>query len=173
MRRLRGLIRRYLKSGAPLTSILRRYSRPSRPCRTADSPPPPLGPGFPPTKRPRYFILLTETAGGKRRQRKPAPPSPRRGRCNLSRNHFYRGVISPPKARTRLRPCEPRRVGGEHVSCFPKSDKSETALSKNVIPALRRGCRLRIASRCNLLYLEEHAVLKYSLMQSLSDPSPV
>lgn len=35
----------------------------------------------------------------------------RRGRCNLSRNHFYlsrSGVISSPKARTRLRPpCEP------------------------------------------------------------------
>jgi len=92
--------------------------------------------GFSPTY-PQYFILLTGTGGGGERQRLP---SPKRGRCNLSRNHFYRGVISSPKARTRLRPCVV--VGVLVPLCFALPEKRQVALGKNVASALQRECRL-------------------------------
>lgn len=114
---------------AGLNSSIPEESRISRFCRFFCR----LSPGFRlPTESLRYFILLTGTGGERQRL-----PSPKRGRCNLSRNHFYRSVISSPKARTRLRPY---RVVGVLVSlrfALHESDKSEVALGKNVASALQ------------------------------------
>ena len=82
-----------------------------------------FSPTYPRCESPRYFILLTRTRGDGERQQQQRLPSPKRGRCNLSRNHFYRGVISSPKARTRLRPC---RVVGVLVPLrFALSEKRQ------------------------------------------------
>lgn len=138
MRLLQGLIRRYLKRAESLDSAGSSVGSP----RVFASP----------IREPAIFHPINRDG---RRKAAPFPP-PKRGRCNLSRNHFYRSVISSPKARTRLRPY---RVVGVLVPlrfAFPESDKSEVALGKNVASALQRECRLWVPSRCNLLYLAEH-----------------
>lgn len=146
MRLLQGLIRRYLKRAESLDSaglpptLPRVFAYPSRE-RERESP--------------RYFILLTGTAGDGERQLLPSLLSPKRGRCNLSRNHFYRSVISSPKARTRLRPYS---VVGVLVPLrFALPEKRQVRGRPWQKCCLSFAARVpSITPRCNLLYLPKH-----------------